>query len=66
MDIFAVFFFLKFFIVLILKTALLKKFHHVLLFNVNEGSTLCVCTYMCICTHAMYIRIIQESRYVYM
>lgn len=44
MDAFASFFSLKFFIVFILKAASLKKFHHVLLFNVNEGSTLCVCT----------------------
>lgn len=46
MDIFAVFFLLKFFLVLILKTASLKKFHHVLLFNVNEGSTVCVYIYV--------------------
>lgn len=46
MDIFAGFFFLKCFIVSILKIALLKKFHHVLLFNVDEGSSLCVYIYV--------------------
>lgn len=53
--------FQKFFIILIFKTALLKTFLQVLLFNGNEGGTVCV--HVCACTHAMSV---QDSKYVYM
>lgn len=63
MDIFTGFFiFLTFFIVLILKTALLNFLMHYYLMLMREA--LCVYIYMCLYTHAMYNTRKQVCLYV--